>query len=265
MPRFAAGGCCRRRCSFYDLLRGHAARHGTGVPVRLAYQRRRSITSAPSARPLSCRSRAIVCWFCRAQATLPSRRRSRACCGSKWRLPMRSRACSPCRTCSKPPAVSARPSARSTAGMRGPLKEFGVDFNMSLTLGGQIRGEGTPLVQHLFRGQLHRGDRRDTYFQIGESKYGKPILDRVIRRSSSLNEAAKCALVSMGLHHPLEPVGRACRSISCSSSAIVTRSRATSASMPTTSIFAVSVPAERSSARGLRGAADPDWLRTPTA
>ncbi|MEJ0007042.1 MAG: hypothetical protein WDM77_11920 [Steroidobacteraceae bacterium] len=36
-----------------------------------------------------------------------------------------------------------------------------------------------------------------TYFQIGESKYGKPIIDRVIRRSSSLNEATKCALVSM--------------------------------------------------------------------
>ena len=35
------------------------------------------------------------------------------------------------------------------------------------------------------------------YFQIGESKYGKPILDRVITRSSSLAEAAKCALISM--------------------------------------------------------------------
>ena len=36
-----------------------------------------------------------------------------------------------------------------------------------------------------------------TYFQIGESKYGKPIIDRVITRSSSLAQAAKCALVSM--------------------------------------------------------------------
>jgi putative proteasome-type protease len=41
----------------------------------------------------------------------------------------------------------------------------------------------------------HRGDR--CYFQIGESKYGKPIIDRVVRRSSSLNEAAKAARVSM--------------------------------------------------------------------
>ncbi len=35
------------------------------------------------------------------------------------------------------------------------------------------------------------------YFQIGESKYGRPIIDRVISRSSSLAQAAKCALVSM--------------------------------------------------------------------
>ena len=36
-----------------------------------------------------------------------------------------------------------------------------------------------------------------SYFQIGEFKYGKPILDRVITRESSLEEAAKCALTSM--------------------------------------------------------------------
>jgi putative proteasome-type protease len=35
------------------------------------------------------------------------------------------------------------------------------------------------------------------YFQIGESKYGKPIIDRVVSRSTSLAQAAKCALISM--------------------------------------------------------------------
>ena len=35
------------------------------------------------------------------------------------------------------------------------------------------------------------------YFQIGESKYGKPVLDRVITPEMPLDEAAKCALVSM--------------------------------------------------------------------
>jgi putative proteasome-type protease len=35
------------------------------------------------------------------------------------------------------------------------------------------------------------------YFQMGESKYGKPVLDRVITPDTPLDEAAKCALVSM--------------------------------------------------------------------
>jgi putative proteasome-type protease len=35
------------------------------------------------------------------------------------------------------------------------------------------------------------------YFQVGESKYGKPVLDRVITPDTALDEAAKCALVSM--------------------------------------------------------------------
>lgn len=35
------------------------------------------------------------------------------------------------------------------------------------------------------------------YFQIGEAKYVKPILDRVLRPDTSLDEAAKCALISM--------------------------------------------------------------------
>ena len=35
------------------------------------------------------------------------------------------------------------------------------------------------------------------YFQIGEFKYGKPIIDRVINRKTRLERAAKCALISM--------------------------------------------------------------------
>ena len=35
------------------------------------------------------------------------------------------------------------------------------------------------------------------YFQIGESKYGKPIVDRIVTCKTSLDEAAKCALISM--------------------------------------------------------------------
>ena len=77
------------------------------------------------------------------------------------------------------------------------LKEFGVEFNASLILGGQIRGEGPRLFSLYAAGNFIEATPETTYFQIGESKYGKPILDRVIRRSSSLSEGAKCALVSM--------------------------------------------------------------------
>jgi putative proteasome-type protease len=79
----------------------------------------------------------------------------------------------------------------------GPLKEFGVDFNASLTLGGQIKGEAPRLFSIYSAGNFIEATADTTYFQIGESKYGKPIIDRVLRRTSSLNEAVKCALVSM--------------------------------------------------------------------
>jgi putative proteasome-type protease len=79
----------------------------------------------------------------------------------------------------------------------GPLKEFGVDFNASLTLGGQIKGEAPRLFSIYSAGNFIEATADTSYFQIGESKYGKPIIDRVLRRTSSLNEAVKCALVSM--------------------------------------------------------------------
>ncbi len=77
------------------------------------------------------------------------------------------------------------------------LKEFSVDFNASLILGGQIHGEPPRLFTIYAAGNFIEATPDTTYFQIGESKYGKPIIDRVIRRSSSLKEATKCALVSM--------------------------------------------------------------------
>jgi len=79
----------------------------------------------------------------------------------------------------------------------GPLKDFDVAFNANLIVGGQIRGEPPRLMSVYSAGNFIEATPDTTYFQIGESKYGKPILDRVIRRSSSLNEAMKCALVSM--------------------------------------------------------------------
>jgi len=77
------------------------------------------------------------------------------------------------------------------------LKEHGYEFNGTFILGGQIKGEEPRLFHIYSAGNFIEASVDTPYFQIGESKYGKPIIDRVITRSSSLPQAAKCALVSM--------------------------------------------------------------------
>ena len=80
----------------------------------------------------------------------------------------------------------------------GPsLKAAGVDFNASMILGGQIKGEAMRMFLVYSAGNFIEATRETTYFQIGESKYGKPVLDRMITPRTSLEQAAKCALVSM--------------------------------------------------------------------
>ena len=77
------------------------------------------------------------------------------------------------------------------------LKAAGVEFNVSMVLGGQIKGEAMRLFQVYSAGNFIEATPETPYFQVGESKYGKPVLDRVITPSTPLDEAAKCALVSM--------------------------------------------------------------------
>jgi len=80
----------------------------------------------------------------------------------------------------------------------GPaLKAAGVDFNASMIFGGQIRGEAMRMFLVYSAGNFIEATRETCFFQIGESKYGKPILDRVLTPETPLDEAAKCALVSM--------------------------------------------------------------------
>ena len=79
----------------------------------------------------------------------------------------------------------------------GPsLEASEVTFNASFVLGGQIRRRGNAPVPHLRRRQFHRVRCATPYIQTGETKYGKPIIDRVITSSTSLADAAKCVLVS---------------------------------------------------------------------
>ena len=77
------------------------------------------------------------------------------------------------------------------------LRASGVEFNVSMIFGGQIGSEGMRLFQVYSPGNFIEATDETPYFQIGESKYGKPVLDRVITPSTPLDEAAKCALVSM--------------------------------------------------------------------
>ena len=77
------------------------------------------------------------------------------------------------------------------------LKANGIEFNASLILGGQIRGEAMRLFLVYSAGNFIEATQETCYFQIGESKYGKPILDRVVTPGTPLDEAAKCALISM--------------------------------------------------------------------
>ncbi|MFN4265431.1 MAG: peptidase [Aquabacterium sp.] len=78
------------------------------------------------------------------------------------------------------------------------LKKHGIDFNCSLIIGGQIKGETMRLFNVYAAGNfVEAGIDGVCYFQIGESKYGKPVIDRVVTPTTPLQEAAKCALISM--------------------------------------------------------------------
>src|SRR5688572_9368017 len=77
------------------------------------------------------------------------------------------------------------------------LKEHGIDFNPTFIIGGQISGEAQRLFQVYSAGNFIETTPDTRYFQIGESKYGKPIIDRVVKADTPLPAVAKCALISM--------------------------------------------------------------------
>jgi putative proteasome-type protease len=80
----------------------------------------------------------------------------------------------------------------------GPaLRDAGIDFGCTLILGGQIKGEPMRLFLVYSTGNFIEATAETCFFQIGEAKYGKPVLDRMLVPSIPLDEAAKCALVSI--------------------------------------------------------------------
>lgn len=78
----------------------------------------------------------------------------------------------------------------------GYLEQNNIDASANFIVGGQVDGE-TPRLFHVYgEGNFIEATSETCYFQIGESKYGKPVIDRVVNRMTSLTDATKCTLVS---------------------------------------------------------------------
>ena len=77
------------------------------------------------------------------------------------------------------------------------LERDKIDFHCNFLLGGQIKGEEPQLYLIYPQGNYIQATRETPFLQIGETKYGKPILDRTITYETPLEEVAKCALLSI--------------------------------------------------------------------
>ncbi len=76
------------------------------------------------------------------------------------------------------------------------LERSDISFNASFIVGGQISGEPMRLFRIYAEGNFIEAGIDTPFFQTGETKYGKPIIDRVISRLTPMAEATKCVLVS---------------------------------------------------------------------
>jgi putative proteasome-type protease len=76
------------------------------------------------------------------------------------------------------------------------MEQNNIDYGASFIIGGQIKGERMRLFRLYNEGNFIEASPETPFFQIGEIKYGRPIIDRVVTPGTSLMEAAKCVLVS---------------------------------------------------------------------
>jgi putative proteasome-type protease len=89
----------------------------------------------------------------------------------------------------------------------GPyLQQNNIDSHANFIVGGQVRGEPPRLFEVYSEGNFIEATPDTCYFQIGESKYGKPVIDRVVKRSTGLLEATKCTIVSFDSTLPIDLV-----------------------------------------------------------
>lgn len=77
------------------------------------------------------------------------------------------------------------------------LQKDGIDYQSSFIVGGQI-GSAPPELYLIYgQGNFIRATPETPFLQIGETKYGKPILDRTLTYQSSMADVAKSALLSI--------------------------------------------------------------------
>jgi putative proteasome-type protease len=76
------------------------------------------------------------------------------------------------------------------------LEKDRIDASCNILLGGQVRGQATELYMIYSQGNFIKAMPETPFLQIGEIKYGKPILDRMLTFNTSVEDAVKCALLS---------------------------------------------------------------------
>ena len=76
------------------------------------------------------------------------------------------------------------------------LRQNYIDASASFIVGGQIAGEAPRLFLVYSEGNFIETSHHTPYFQSGEVKYGKPVIDRVLHNDLSLRDAVKLTLVS---------------------------------------------------------------------
>ena len=76
------------------------------------------------------------------------------------------------------------------------LTQNNIDANANFILGGQVKGEPQRLFMLYQEGNFIEATPDTPFFQVGETKYGKPIIDRVVKPSTSVIDATKCVLIS---------------------------------------------------------------------
>jgi putative proteasome-type protease len=77
------------------------------------------------------------------------------------------------------------------------MEDHNISFDVSFLMGGQIKNGKLSLFEIYSAGNFIEATQDTPYLQIGEHKYGKPILDRTARFETELYDGVKLALVSM--------------------------------------------------------------------